>query len=57
MYETKLAAARIEGIPYDTIKTACDTGTVRHDRVWRSAREEEYGVFVPCEPFVESDSE
>jgi hypothetical protein len=49
LYETKLAASRIEGVPYDTIKTACDSGVLRHGRLWRSATQDEYGRFVQCD--------
>lgn len=50
LYETKLAAARIESVPYDAIKTACDAGVVKYGRLWRSARPDEYGRFVQCSP-------
>ena len=42
-------AARIGDVPYDTIKTACDSGVLRHGRLWRSATQDEYGRFVQCD--------
>jgi hypothetical protein len=56
LYETKKCAAEIEGLSYDGIKTAFDTGLLKYGRLWRQAEPGEYGVFVPCEPPVAEDS-
>ena len=44
------AAVPYVGVPYDVLKAACDTPIVRFDRLWRSAKEGEYGMLVPCLP-------